>query len=168
MASTTNYVVDANVYITAYRNYYAFDLVGAFWKQLVAHAKSGRIISIDRIKDELQDEKYKGDQLAVWACNDCAHAFESTDRPDVIDHFTKIMQWVQGFDFTEPAKAEFAASPDGWLIAYAKAAGHTLVTHESYEPDRKNKVKIPNVCKKFSVPYVNTFAMLRDLGIRLG
>lgn len=161
----TNYVLDANVYIGAYRTYYAFDLVDGFWKLLLKHAKTGRIVSIDRILDELKDGK---DPLGDWACNECSVAFVKTDRPDVIHHYGTMINWVQAMDFTPEAKTEFALKADGWVIAYAKAGGHKLVTHEKYEPNRKNKVKIPNVCKQFGIEYCDTFDMLRELGEKIG
>ena len=48
------------------------------------------------------------------------------------------------------------------------AGGHTVVTHELYEPHRKNRVKIPNACKAFNVPYVSPFDMLREMSKKLG
>jgi hypothetical protein len=157
--------LDANVYITAYRNYYAFDLVESFWKHLVAEAKTGRIVSIDRVKNELED---KDDPLCDWARRECSQAFTVTDRPDVIHSYEAITKWVHAQDFTVAAKHEFSRNADGWIIAYAKAAGHTIVTHERYEPNRKNKVKIPNICKQFGVKYVDTFAMLRAMELKIG
>jgi hypothetical protein len=52
------------------------------------------------------------------------------------------------------------------VVAYAKTNGFVVVTHEEYRPDARNNVPIPNVCKQFGVAYVDTFAMLRDLGIQ--
>jgi hypothetical protein len=49
------------------------------------------------------------------------------------------------------------------LIAKAVTAGATVVTQETYEPFRLNKVKIPNVCRAFGVPYLNTFDLLQQL-----
>lgn len=57
---------------------------------------------------------------------------------------------------------------DSWLIAMAKAYQYTIVTHEEYKSDIKRKIPIPNVCRAFDIPYINTFEMLRRLGVRLG
>ena len=59
--------------------------------------------------------------------------------------------------------AYWASVADGWLIAYAKVNGLVLATHETYEPNVKNRVKIPNVCLEFDVDYVDTLDMLVDL-----
>jgi hypothetical protein len=52
------------------------------------------------------------------------------------------------------------------MVAYAKANGLAVVTHEEYAPDVRRKVPIPNVCIEFGVEYVNTFEMLRDLKVQ--
>lgn len=79
------------------------------------------------------------------------------------------MTWVQGqSQFFDYAKDEFAKGADGWLIAYAKAKGCVVVSNEKFEATVRSKVKIPNVCQAFGIPYVNTFEMLRAVGIRLG
>ncbi|MFZ6008767.1 MAG: DUF4411 family protein [Bacteroidota bacterium] len=41
-----------------------------------------------------------------------------------------------------------------------------IVTHEKAQPDRKNKIKIPDGCTSFNIPFVDTIEMLRQLGER--
>jgi hypothetical protein len=77
------------------------------------------------------------------------------------------MSWVQAQNrFSDAAKAEFASGADGWLVAYAKVKGRIVVTHELPNNDARRKVPIPNVCVAFGVNYRDTFAMLRELGVR--
>jgi len=77
------------------------------------------------------------------------------------------MTWVQAQDqFSDAAKAKFANDPDGWIVAYAKAKEHIVVTPEVLDPNIRRKVPIPNVCDAFGVTYVDTFEMLRQLGVR--
>lgn len=160
------FLLDANVFIEASRRYYAFDLAPKFWVSLVEHAGNGQVCSIDRIHQELKRGK---DELAAWASGHFIHAFASTDQPDVIQCFGEIMSWVQTQpQFLDAAKADFAGGADGWLIAYGKAKGCVVVTHEVAAPDARSKIKIPNVCQAFSVPFVNTFEMLQRLGVRFG
>ncbi|MCK4783673.1 MAG: DUF4411 family protein [Desulfobacteraceae bacterium] len=40
------------------------------------------------------------------------------------------------------------------------------MTHEVLYPDIRRKVPIPNVCEAFGLSYVDTFEMLRELGVR--
>jgi len=121
--------------------------------------------SIDRVKAEI-DRLH--DELAEWASQRWSDAFASTDDPEVVAAFREIMIWVQAqSQFTDAAKTEFAASADGWLVAFARVHGHTVVTHEKPSADARRRVKIPNVCEAFKVPYTNTYDMLRALGAKL-
>jgi hypothetical protein len=159
-----NYVLDANVFIEAARRYYAFDIAPPFWESLVRHTANEQLQSIDRVKHELERGK---DELATWATAQFSDAFASTDEEDVIGFYSEVISWVQVQDqFSDAAKADFAAGADGWLVAYAKAKDRIVVTHEQPAPDARRKVPIPNVCEAFSVSYIDTFEMLRQLGVR--
>lgn len=158
------YVLDTNVFIEAARRYYAFDFAPAFWEALVRHAGDGRLSSINFVKQEIERGR---DDLAAWARSGFSEWFDPTDQKDVIQAYRDVMAWVQQqSQFSDEAKAEFASGADGWLIAYAKAKGRTLVTHEQFSRDVRRKVPIPNVCQAFGVQCADTFAMLRDLGVR--
>jgi len=160
----TTYDLDANVFIQAARRYYAFDLAPKFWDSLLKHAENERICSIDKVKGELKRGK---DDLAIWATGDFSFAFVSTDQLDVIKTYSSIMTWVENqSQFTDAAKADFAKGADGWLVAHAKVRGCVVVTEEVYDPAIKRKVRIPNVCREFKVRSINTFDMLRELGIQ--
>lgn len=93
--------------------------------------------------------------------------FDSTDEVGIIESYGEIVNWVQSQNqFTDAAKAEFARGADGWLVAYARVKGSIAVTQEVLAPEAKIKVKIPNVCQAFNVPYIDTFEMLRRLGVK--
>jgi len=158
---TQNYVLDANVFVEAHRRYYAFDLCPGFWECLLHHHADTRLVSIDRVRNEI----YAGDDLEKWVKKTAPSAlFASTQDSAVADQFGAMMAWVQSnAQFKPEAKAEFAQVADGWLAAYAKVNGNTLVTQEEYAPAAKKRVPLPNVCKQFGVDYVDTFARLRDL-----
>ena len=166
MTASLAYVLDANVFIEASRHYYAFDIAPRFWQILIDHASNGHVLSIDRVKQELDRGK---DDLAEWANNDFHENFVSTEDDDVIAAYRRIMIWSQDNDqFTPSAKAEFANVADGWLVAYALAKQCVVVTREQFDANIRRKVKIPNVCHAFSVKYVDTFQMMRELGVRVG
>jgi hypothetical protein len=77
------------------------------------------------------------------------------------------MTWVQDQNqYLAVAKADFANGADGWLVAYARAKACIVVTQEVAAPDARRKVPIPNVCQAFNVLFVNTFEMLRNLGVQ--
>jgi hypothetical protein len=158
-------VLDANVFIEAARRYYAFDLAPAFWQHLGHFASIGRVQSIDRVRQELEQGN---DDLADWVKNErFGTGFASTNDAGVILCYSSIMAWVQAHpQFSGGAKADFATVADGWLIAYAKAKAGIVVTHEVLDPGAKSRVKIPNVCQAFNVSFIDTFKMLRALGIK--
>ena len=161
----TKYLLDSNVFIEAARRYYAFDLVPNFWDVLVDLASNGRVESIDRVKDELQRGE---DKLSQWINDHFSDAFASTGDDDVIDSYGQIMTWVMNqTQYKQAAKEELARVADGWLVAYAHSKGRTLVTHEVPSQGSKKKVAIPDVCQAFNDSYLDTFRMLRDLGVRL-
>lgn len=168
MADGPIYVLDANVFIQAARRYYAFDIVPAFWQALENHAADERVLSIDRVRQELDRGK---DELANWAKVSFHEWFASTDDTGVIQAYAELMQWAQAQkQYLDAAKEEFASDhgADAWLVAYAKARGCTIVTHEQVDPRIKRKIPIPNVCQAFGLSYLDTFEMLRALGVRLG
>ena len=160
----SQYLLDANVFIEASRRYYAYDIAPKFWTSLIDLVSSDRICSIERVRSELERGN---DELSDWAKENSSAMFESTDRKDVVDCFSKIMIWVQSqTQFTDAAKSEFARVADGWLVAFAKVEGYVIVTHEVLKPEARARVLIPNVCQKFGVKFVNTFDMLRDLQVK--
>lgn len=131
---------------------------------MVQHAANGRIRSIDRVRQELERGK---DALASWAGTHFSDAFVSSDETEVVQSFAEIMSWVQGqSQYSDAAKTDFANVADGWLVAYARAKRCVIVTHEEPAPDARRKVPIPNVCRAFNVRFVDTFDMLRNLGVR--
>ncbi|WP_010191743.1 DUF4411 family protein [Bacillus sp. m3-13] len=161
------YILDANVFISAHRQYYSFDFAPSFWEALEKSAQRSVICSIDKIKEELMCAK-EPDELHEWSGNSFREYFEDTDSDDVLDAYAELQVWANSSDhFLPEAKSEFASNADAWLIAYAKARGGTLVTHEANNPAKRNRILIPVACENFNVPYVNTFDMLRELGVKL-
>ena len=160
------FALDANVFIQANRQYYPFDLAPGFWASLVRRAEEGRVESIDRVRTELE----RGvDELVAWARGPFASAFASTDAEDVLRSYGELMNWAHAQQqFSDAAKADFARSADGWLVAYARARQRIVVTQEVFNPDVRRKIPIPNVCRAFGVSCINTYEMMRRLGIQWG
>jgi hypothetical protein len=168
-SSPTRHVLDADVFMQAARHYYAFDIVPGFWQALVQHAQAGTVLSIDRVRTKEIDRG--NDDLKDWANTAFLPWFAPTDEGDVIDAYRRVMHWAYTqAQFTDAAKAEFAdeGNADAWLVAYALAKGCVLVTHEQFARDAKARIPVPNVCQAFGVEVVDTFQMLRALGVRLG
>jgi len=163
----TRFVLDTSVFIQAYRSYYHFDIAPKFWDALIQHASAGVLLSVDRVRDEIDKGK---DGLAQWVNNHCHHWFKSTNGADVLDAYREVIRWaMMQSQYTSAAKREFAEAEnaDAWVVAYAKAKGCVVVTQETSAPQSKNTVKIPDVCNAFGVKWINTFQMMRKLSIKL-
>jgi hypothetical protein len=172
MSVEKKYLLDSNVFIGAHRSYYAFDIAPTFWQSIKDQAQDGKIISIDRVKNELQGFG-EGDLLREWSISEFNEWFFPTDTSETLSCYADLMIWTQetpqqehyrDFAITEFAEEHIA---DAWLIAYAMANDCILVTHEVYDEKNKKKIPIPNVCAEKGVHYIDTFQMFRELGIKL-
>jgi len=160
------YIVDSNFFIQAHRAIYPLDVVQSFWVKIDFLAKKGILRSIDKVKKEIFDNSSHQDELKEWCENNLPKDFFiSTDT--ALNNYVAIITWVRSKNnhYTERAIQEFLETDlaDPWLIAYAMANDLTIVTYEKSEPNRKNRVKIPEVCNQFNVKYMNTIEMLREL-----
>lgn len=137
------FVLDTNVFIEAYRRYYAMDLCPGFWQCLEHYCQKTHLLSIDRVRNEIGE----GDELDEWVRQAPNKLFASTAEDETVQAFSKMMIWVQNnSNFKQIAKEEFARVADGWLVAYAEVHGLVVVTHESFDPNSQRRVPIPNVC----------------------
>ena len=161
------FIMDADVFISAKNQYYAFEICPGFWKSLIRHGRVGNIRSIDRIRNELLAGR-KTEDLVQWVTNDLpADFFLETSTEEVISSYEDIMLWVQRHPrYFDRAKAKFATEADGWLAAYAITHGATVVTNEQPRPESRNRVLLPDLCTQFDVTYKDTFFMLKELTIR--
>ena len=157
------FVLDTNVFIGAHNDYYAPNFCPAFWDCIHHYFHAGRLISIDRVSNEITKPR----ALVQWVQNAPNGLFAFSGDQPVRTTYTTIIDWVQSNQQFHPeAIDKFAGVADGWLVAYAQAHGAAVVTHEKHRPNAQNRVLIPNVCRQFNVPYFNTYEMLRQLGVR--
>lgn len=160
MSSNPTYVLDANVFIEAQRRYYGFDLCPGFWNCLRYHGDGKHLLSIDKVKQELEGE----DELHKWIKKSAPDIFMPTGASKVVQSYNKIINWAnERQQYHSAAIEEFAGTADGWLVAFANTNGFIVVTHEKLAPGAKKRIPIPNICKAFDVRYVDTFDMLRAL-----
>jgi hypothetical protein len=157
------YIIDANIFMQAARNYYPFDFAKPFWDGLVNFAKQGKIISIDKVYDEIM----KGnDTLKDWADSDFKEFFQTSETIPITEHYAELVMWAEAEQqYVQNAKDEFMLreNADAWVIAYAKNYKCTVVTSEVIDSKITVSIKIPNVCDAFNIPYCNTFELLREL-----
>jgi hypothetical protein len=155
--------MDSNAYIQAKNLYYNMEFCPAFWEWLDKQFKSGQVMSIDNVYLELTDSN---DELSDWAKHHKPHFISVTDKKTQ-DMFGNIANYVVSLTEKSAADIEnFLSKADPWIIAKASTMGATVVTHEAYVPSNSKKVKIPNICKKFDVEYINTYQLLSKLNAK--
>jgi len=155
------YLLDANTLIDAKNRYYQMHFCPGFWVWVLHHSATGTIASVKSIDAELR----KGnDSLADWAKTNAAIFLEESDVATQTA-FGEIATHVAAQVATMKAGAleEFLDCADPWLIAKARAIGATVVTQERLDLKNRKKFLIPNVCKHFDVPYMDTFELLNQL-----
>lgn len=160
------FVVDSNFFIEAHRNTYPLDIAIGFWNKVQELANSGTIISIDKVRNELYDNN---DDLERWCkANLPKDFFKST--AEVMTEYSAVTAWAvsRSGHYLPNALNEFldADEADAFLIAFCLAdpTNRIAVTQEISEPNRRNKVKIPDGCRAVGINYNNTIEMFRQLG----
>jgi len=151
------YLLDANVLIEAKNRYYGLDFCPAFWDWLIAENAAGRVFSIEKVGDEVQAIQ---DTLATWAATRGAGFFLRPD-PALLRSLGVVSAWATSQRYEPVAVSTFLQAADYYLVAYALAHGHVVVTHEVPSPSTK-KIKIPEPCIGLGIKCVNTFEMLRN------
>lgn len=159
------YVVDSNFFIDAHRANYPLDIAFSFWNKVKELATAGTIISIDKVKAELYD---KNDALEHWCkANLPSDFFKSTS--EIINEYGQVSTWAISMQshYLPNALNEFldADEADAFIVAYSLVdkVNRIIVTQEISQPNRKNKIKIPEACIHFNVRYLKTMEMLREL-----
>jgi len=154
------YCLDANVLINAWNQYYHKDFCEAYWKELKTLAHQGRIFLADEVKKEIERQD---DALADWVKQSGLSVYES-DGP-----ITEIVSQIYHADprhvqLVDNVKGRSLADP--WVIAHAISQKACVVTKEFKETQSLKRVRIPNVCEKMGVPWIDDFQMIRELGIK--
>ena len=107
------------------------------------------------------------DNLAQWAKTRAQSGwFLPESDLGTQQSFQPIATWVMAQDYLPSAKRDFLACSDPWLVAKASTLNAVIVTHETFDPNSKRKVKIPNVCRQFNIATIDTFELLRRLNAR--
>jgi hypothetical protein len=156
------YLIDSNTFIEAKNGYYGLDLCPGFWDWLERQNRAKGVYSIDRVRTELRAIK---DELTEWADDRGDSFFLPLDAP-ASAAMLQVAATVQRGGFTDQAVNLFMAGADPFLIAYAMAHGHTVITHEVHVEGARKKVKIPTICRMLHVPCIRTFDMLRNESAR--
>lgn len=155
------YLLDANVFIAAKNLHYGMDFCPAFWDWLADAGKSGNVLSVEKVYDELAAA---GDGLTTWA-KDRGEGFFL--RPDATFYpsLGTLSAWATGGRYEPAAHATFLQLADSYLVAQAHAGKHVVVTHEVPSTSTK-KIKVPDACIGLGVKCMSPYAMLRHEGAK--
>jgi hypothetical protein len=139
------YVIDSNFFIQAHRQSYPLDVAFSFWNKVKHLAEQGKIISIDKVKSEIFQNE---DSLKQWCINNLPDDFFQ-DTSVTLNYYSQVAAWAasRSNHYLPYALSEFldANEADAFIISYtlADVQDRVIVTQETSEPFRKNKVKNP-------------------------
>ena len=150
------YLLNANVFIQAKRLHYGMDFCPAFWDWLIEQNNARHVFSIEKIADELAAG---ADDLSDWAQKRGSRFFLPPD-PAMLDALSTLSAWVSDQHYRPAAVSASLQDADYYLIAYALAHDHLVVTHE-VASDGVRAVKIPNACIGVGVKCMTPFKLLR-------
>ena len=165
------FLIDSNSFISAYRNFYACDIVPAYWRILAEHIKRREIILLDMVQQELEQGN---DTLPKWISQQnfeiCSHVSKK-----VIANYSYVMNYIQECGYYNAKGLESWAKnevADPWLIAAAMTYGYTIVSFERCDGNLntkvlRGKVKIPDVADHFDVACIDLYEMMRRLEIKI-
>ena len=159
------FVLDSNFFIQAHRVSYPLDIAFSFWKKVKQLAGQEKIISIDKVKNELYD---KNDKLEYWCRGNLPENFFK-DTSHIMREYGQVSAWAisKNHHYLPNALNVFldADEADAFLVAYdlADKTNRIVVTHEISNPNQKNKIKIPEPCNALGISFCNTIGMFRRL-----
>ncbi|RYX83397.1 DUF4411 family protein [bacterium] len=157
-------VVDSNFFIQAHRSTYPLDVAKSFWQKVSELAHNGKICSIDKVKSELFTNN---DLLTEWCQENLPDNF-FVDSSPVINSYRIVIQTATARipAYNQRALDTFfdAEEADAWLIAHGLFSSLSIVTHETSEPQKINRVKIPDICNLLNIRTLTTIQMFRELG----
>ena len=157
------YLLDTNIFVESRKNL-PMDVWTTFWSKLSELAMNGQVVSSIKVKDEIS-EGY--DELLDWLTSHVPDDFFLPIDGAVIQAYSSLQNWAAGGDDTDTAKDDFARKADAFIIATALSKRMTVVTFEKSEPQRRNRVKIPDACVAVGAECCDLNAMLRAIGITI-
>lgn len=166
------FLIDANVFVTPYRQYYPFDLAPSFWEKLEELIKDGTIVVMDMVKAEILQGT---DDLSSWMGALVIGDYLDRRQPEIIAKYTEVLTHLQTNPcYQEAALHEWsrATVADPWLIAAAAAKGYTIITLETSNKNLSSsnpskRPKIPDVARALEVEARDLFYLMRKLNFRL-
>ena len=150
------YILDANVFIQAKNLHYGMDFCPAFWDWLIKENGKQRVFSIEKVQDEILAGN---DELGDWAKSRDSGFFLKPDAL-MLPALQRVSTWAATAGYDQAAVSTFLQIADYYLVAYALAHKHVVVTHEVPGASTK-RIKIPDACIALDIKCMTPFEMLR-------
>lgn len=159
------YIFDTNIFVESKKNL-PMDIWSTFWTKMVALINSGNIHSIDKVKEEIDKG---GDELTDWIHKNAPRGFFLEQDESVMTKMKETIAWAQNnpVHFTPPAISNYADVADSYLVATAAAKNMVLVTYEKSNPQRRNRIMIPDACNALGVRCCDLNDVFRELNITI-
>lgn len=152
--NTKTYCLDTGALIQPWNKYYSPELCPEYWEIVDELAKDGTVFCTIEVKREL--EKID-DGLSEWTKKRDYLFREITD--EVNTNMLRIME--SHGELVDNKKGRSLADP--WVVAHALAENATVVTSEGPAP---KKIKIPDVCKAYGVPWIPEYQFAGEIGMK--
>lgn len=157
------YLFDTNIFVESKKNL-PMDVWPTFWTKMAELISSGTVHSIDKVKEEIDKG---GDELTDWIHNNAPRGFFLTQDITVMTKLAETITWAQNCTvrFSQSAIFDYTNVADSYLGATAAARNMVLVTYEKSNPQRRNRVMIPDACNAIGVRSCDLNTALRELGV---
>lgn len=157
------YLFDTNIFVESKKNL-PMDVWPTFWTKMAELISSGTVHSIDKVKEEIDKG---GDELTDWIHNNAPRGFFLTQDVAVMAKLAETITWAQNCTvrFSQSAIFDYTNVADSYLVAIAAARNMVLVTYEKSNPQRRNRVMIPDACNAIGVRSCDLNTALRELGV---
>lgn len=144
------YAVDTSSLLAAWNERYPLRNAPGFWTRFEEGIEAGKLVSPIEVRNEI---KKKEDGLADWL-KDRADFFIDLEEDiqvaarEILREFPWLTKGIAGRKVADP-----------FVIALAKARGHTVVSEEG--PGNEKRPKIPYVCRHYDVSCVNVLGLIQ-------
>lgn len=145
------YVIDTNALRTFFRFYYKSvtpELYDGFNRMI----KNQDLISVKEVYNEMNRQHQKDSEI-LKDLDTIKHIFLGPTSEEEIQIIKEIYKEINfRNNISEKNILEGRPVADPFLVAKAKAEKATLITSEKFSP---NAAKIPNMCKKYKIRYID-------------
>ena len=86
------FLIDSNIFITPYQNFYPFDIAPGFWKQMESKLALDEVFVLDVVRDEVIAGD---DELSAWFNQIQGIHILSRKNPQILQEYAKVLSYLQ-------------------------------------------------------------------------